>query len=235
MAKHGKKYKEAFTKIDRLKSYELQEALGLLKEVAFANFDETVEAVIKLGVDPRHADQMVRGSVSLPHGTGKTVKVLVFAKGEKAQEAEDAGADYVGDDDLVSKIQGGWFDFDKVVATPDMMASVGKLGRLLGPRGLMPNPKVGTVTNNVKEVVSDLKAGMIEYRVDKAGIIHAPVGKKSFESTQLAENFKSLIDSLVKAKPESAKGQYVRGVYISTTMGPGLKIDQQQLLGELKL
>jgi len=235
MAKHGKKYKEAFTKIDRLKSYELQEALGLLKEVAFANFDETVEAVVKLGVDPRHADQMVRGSVSLPHGTGKTVKVLVFAKGEKAQEAEDAGADYVGDDDLVSKIQGGWFDFDKVVATPDMMASVGKLGRLLGPRGLMPNPKVGTVTNNVKEVVSDLKAGMIEYRVDKAGIIHAPVGKKSFESTQLAENFKSLIDSLVKAKPESAKGQYVRGVYISTTMGPGLKIDQQQLLGELKL
>ena len=207
----------------------------MLKEVAFANFDETVEAVVKLGVDPRHADQMVRGSVSLPHGTGKTVKVLVFAKGEKAQEAEDAGADYVGDDDLVSKIQGGWFDFDKVVATPDMMASVGKLGRLLGPRGLMPNPKVGTVTNNIKEVVSDLKAGMIEYRVDKAGIIHAPVGKKSFESTQLAENLKSLMDSLVKAKPESAKGQYVRGVYISTTMGPGLKVDQQQLLGELKL
>lgn len=235
MAKHGKKYKEAFTKIDRLKSYELQEALGLLKEVAFANFDETVEAVVKLGVDPRHADQMVRGSVSLPHGTGKTVKVLVFAKGAKAQEAEDAGADYVGDDDLVTKIQGGWFDFDKVVATPDMMASVGKLGRLLGPRGLMPNPKVGTVTNNIKEVVSDLKAGMIEYRVDKSGIIHAPVGKKSFESTQLAENLKSLIDSLVKAKPEAAKGQYVRGVYVSTTMGPGLKVDQQQLLGELKL
>ncbi|MEC9491837.1 50S ribosomal protein L1 [Flexistipes sp.] len=235
MAKHGKKYKEALSKIDRLKSYELQEALSLLKEVTFANFDETVEAVVKLGVDPRHADQMVRGSVSLPHGTGKTVKVLVFAKGDKAQEAKDAGADYVGDDDLVTKIQGGWFDFDKVVATPDMMASVGKLGRLLGPRGLMPNPKVGTVTNNIKEVVSDLKAGMIEYRVDKAGIIHAPVGKKSFESTQLAENLKSLIDSLVKAKPESAKGQYVRGVYISTTMGPGLKVDQQQLLGELKL
>ncbi|HCW92544.1 MAG TPA: 50S ribosomal protein L1 [Flexistipes sinusarabici] len=235
MAKHGKKYKEALSKIDRLKSYELQEALSLLKEVTFANFDETVEAVVKLGVDPRHADQMVRGSVSLPHGTGKTVRVLVFAKGDKAQEAKDAGADYVGDDDLVSKIQGGWFDFDKVVATPDMMASVGKLGRLLGPRGLMPNPKVGTVTNNIKEVVSDLKAGMIEYRVDKAGIIHAPVGKKSFESTQLAENLKSLIDSLVKAKPESAKGQYVRGVYISTTMGPGLKVDQQQLLGELKL
>ncbi|AEI14141.1 ribosomal protein L1 [Flexistipes sinusarabici DSM 4947] len=235
MAKHGKKYKEALSKIDRLKSYELQEALSLLKEVTFANFDETVEAVVKLGVDPRHADQMVRGSVSLPHGTGKTVRVLVFAKGDKAQEAKDAGADYVGDDDLMSKIQGGWFDFDKVVATPDMMASVGKLGRLLGPRGLMPNPKVGTVTNNIKEVVSDLKAGMIEYRVDKAGIIHAPVGKKSFESTQLAENLKSLIDSLVKAKPESAKGQYVRGVYISTTMGPGLKVDQQQLLGELKL
>jgi large subunit ribosomal protein L1 len=233
MAKHGKKYKEALAKVDRLKSYDVNEAFNLLKEVAYANFDETVEAVVKLGVDPRHADQMVRGSVSLPHGTGKTVKVLVFAKGEKAKEAEEAGADYVGDDELATKIQGGWFDFDKVVATPDMMASVGKLGRILGPRGLMPNPKVGTVTNNVKEIVSDLKAGMIEYRVDKAGIIHAPVGKKSFESNKLAENIKSLIDSLVKAKPATAKGQYVRGVYVSTTMGPGIKLDQQQLLNEL--
>jgi len=233
MAKHGKKYKEALAKVDRLKSYDVDEALSLLKEVAYANFDETVEAVVKLGVDPRHADQMVRGSVSLPHGTGKTVKVLVFAKGEKAKEAEEAGADYVGDDELATKIQGGWFDFDKVVATPDMMASVGKLGRILGPRGLMPNPKVGTVTNNVKEIVSELKAGMIEYRVDKAGIIHAPVGKKSFESNKLAENIKSLIDSLVKAKPATAKGQYVRGVYISTTMSPGIKLDQQQLISEL--
>lgn len=233
MAKHGKKYKEALAKVDRLKSYGVDEALSLLKEVAYANFDETVEAVVKLGVDPRHADQMVRGSVSLPHGTGKTVKVLVFAKGEKAKEAEEAGADYVGDDELATKIQGGWFDFDKVVATPDMMASVGKLGRILGPRGLMPNPKVGTVTNNVKEIVSELKAGMIEYRVDKAGIIHAPVGKKSFESNKLAENIKSLIDSLVKAKPATAKGQYVRGVYISTTMSPGIKLDQQQLISEL--
>ncbi len=233
MAKHGKKYKEALAKVDRLKSYDVDEALSLLKEVAYANFDETVEAVVKLGVDPRHADQMVRGSVSLPHGTGKTVKVLVFAKGEKAREAEEAGADYVGDDELATKIQGGWFDFDKVVATPDMMASVGKLGRILGPRGLMPNPKVGTVTNNVKEIVSELKAGMIEYRVDKAGIIHAPVGKKSFESNKLAENIKSLIDSLVKAKPATAKGQYVRGVYVSTTMSPGIKLDQQQLISEL--
>lgn len=233
MGKHGKKYKDAVGKIDRTKNYEVNEALDLLKQVAFAGFDETVEAVVKLGVDPRHADQMVRGSVSLPHGTGKSVKVLVFAKGDKAKEAEDAGADYVGESDLVSKIQEGWFDFDKVVATPDMMASVGKLGKILGPRGLMPNPKVGTVTNNVKEIVTELKAGMIEYRVDKAGIIHAPVGKRSFDSGKLAENIKSLVDSLVKAKPATAKGQYVRGVYVSTTMGPGLRLDQQQLLNEL--
>jgi large subunit ribosomal protein L1 len=176
---------------------------------------------------------MVRGSVTLPHGTGKQVRVLVFAKGDKAKEAQEAGADYVGDSDLVSKIQGGWFEFDKVVATPDMMAEVGKLGKILGPRGLMPNPKVGTVTNDVKKVVSELKAGMIEFRVDKAGIVHAPVGKKSFETKKLAENFMALFETLVKAKPASAKGQYIKGVTISTTMGPGVKVDQQKVLASI--
>ncbi|UOD33749.1 50S ribosomal protein L1 [Deferribacteraceae bacterium V6Fe1] len=228
MPRRGKKYKEAIAKIDRLKLYDLEEAIEMAKNTAFAKFDETVDAAIKLGVDPRHADQMVRGSVTLPHGTGKQVKVLVFAKGEKAKEAQEAGADYVGDSDLVSKIQGGWFDFDKVVATPDMMAEVGKLGKVLGPRGLMPNPKVGTVTNDIKKVVTDLKAGMIQYRVDKAGIVHAPVGKKSFETKKLVENFMVLLESLVKAKPASAKGQYVRSITISTTMGPGVKVDQQK-------
>jgi large subunit ribosomal protein L1 len=228
MPRRGKKYKEAIAKIDRLKLYDLEEAIEMAKNTAFAKFDETVDAAIKLGVDPRHADQMVRGSVTLPHGTGKQVKVLVFAKGDKAKEAQEAGADYVGDSDLVSKIQGGWFDFDKVVATPDMMAEVGKLGKVLGPRGLMPNPKVGTVTNDVKKVVTDLKAGMIQYRVDKAGIVHAPVGKKSFETKKLVENFMVLLESLVKAKPASAKGQYIRSITISTTMGPGVKVDQQK-------
>ncbi|MGB9732260.1 MULTISPECIES: 50S ribosomal protein L1 [Calditerrivibrio] len=233
MAKVGKKYKMALEKVDRLKYYDLKEALQLAKEIAFANFDESVDAAIKLGVDPRHADQMVRGSVTLPHGTGKQVKVLVFAKGEKAKEAQEAGADYVGDDDLVKKIQEGWLDFDKVVATPDMMGAVGKLGKILGPRGLMPNPKVGTVTTNIKEVVKNLKAGMIEFRVDKAGIIHAPVGKKSFDVEKLEENFKALLETLIKAKPASAKGQYVRGIAISTTMGPGIKVDQQKVLAEI--
>lgn len=230
MPRRGKKYKEAIAKIDRLKFYDLEEAIELAKKTAYAKFDETVDAAIKLGVDPRHADQMVRGSVTLPHGTGKQIKVLVFAKGDKAKEAQEAGADYVGDSDLVSKIQGGWFDFDKVVATPDMMAEVGKLGKVLGPRGLMPNPKVGTVTNDVKKVVTDLKAGMIQYRVDKAGIVHAPVGKKSFETKKLAENFMVLLESLVKAKPASAKGQYVKSITISTTMGPGVKVDQQKAI-----
>jgi len=205
----------------------------LAKEISFANFDESVDAAIKLGVDPRHADQMVRGSVTLPHGTGRQVRVLVFAKGEKAKEAQEAGADYVGDDDLVKKIQEGWLEFDKVVATPDMMGAVGKLGKILGPRGLMPNPKVGTVTTNVKEVVKNLKAGMIEFRVDKAGIIHAPFGKKSFDVEKLEENFKALLETLIKAKPASAKGQYVRGIAVSTTMGPGIKVDQQKVLAEI--
>jgi large subunit ribosomal protein L1 len=230
MPKRGKKYKEAISKLDRVKLYDLDEAIEVAKKISFAKFDETVDVAIKLGVDPRHADQMVRGSVTLPHGTGRQVRVLVFAKGEKAKEAEEAGADFVGDDDLVKKIQEGWFEFDKVVATPDMMGTVGKLGKILGPRGLMPNPKVGTVTNDVKKVVSDLKAGMIEFRVDKAGIIHAPVGKKSFETEKLKENILVLLDSLLKAKPASAKGQYIRGITISTTMGPGIKVDQQKIL-----
>ncbi|MEF3254977.1 MAG: 50S ribosomal protein L1 [Deferribacterales bacterium] len=233
MAKVGKKYKKALDQVDRLKYYDLKEALKLVKDIAFANFDESVDAAIKLGVDPRHADQMVRGSLTLPHGTGKQVKVLVFAKGEKAKEAEEAGADYVGDEDLVKKIQEGWLDFDKVVATPDMMAAVGKLGKILGPRGLMPNPKVGTVTTNIKDVVKNLKAGMIEFRVDKAGIIHAPIGKRSFEVEKLEENFKALLETLIKAKPASAKGQYVRGIAVSTTMGPGVKVDQQKVLAEI--
>lgn len=233
MGVKGKKYKDSLAKVDRLKAYELQEAVELAKISGFARFDESVDVAIKLGVDPRHADQMVRGSVTLPHGTGKQVRVLAFAKGEKAKEAQEAGADYVGDEDLVKKIQGGWLDFDKVVATPDMMGTVGKLGKLLGPRGLMPNPKVGTVTNDLKKVVTDLKAGMIEFRVDKAGIIHAPFGKKSFESSKLMENFKALLETLVKAKPSTAKGQYVRGITISTTMGPGIKIDQQKVLAEI--
>ena len=233
MPRRGKKYLEAVKQVDKEKAYDLREAIDLVKKIAFANFDETVDVAVKLGVDPRHADQMVRGSVSLPHGTGKQVKVLVFAKGEKAKEAEEAGADYVGDEDLAKKIQEGWLNFDKAVATPDMMPVVGKLGRILGPRGLMPNPKVGTVTNNVKDVVKQLKAGMIEYRVDKAGIIHAPVGKRSFETEKIYENIMTLMESLIKAKPASAKGQYVRGLYISTTMGPGVKVDHQKIINEL--
>jgi large subunit ribosomal protein L1 len=233
MAGKGKKYRAAAEQVDREKLYDLLEAIELSKKIAFANFDETVDIAIKLGVDPRHADQMVRGSVSLPHGTGKDVKVLVFAKGDKAKEAEEAGADFVGDDDLAKKIQEGWFEFDKVVATPDMMATVGKLGRVLGPRGLMPNPKVGTVTQNVGQVVKELKSGMIEYRVDKTGIIHSVIGKKSFDVEKLRENCIALLDSLMKAKPSSAKGQYVRGVAVSTTMGPGVRVDHNKLVNEL--
>jgi large subunit ribosomal protein L1 len=233
MAGKGKKYRAAAEQVDREKLYDLLEAIELSKKIAFANFDETVDIAIRLGVDPRHADQMVRGSVSLPHGTGKDVKVLVFAKGDKAKEAEEAGADFVGDDDLAKKIQEGWFEFDKVVATPDMMATVGKLGRVLGPRGLMPNPKVGTVTQNVGQVVKELKSGMIEYRVDKTGIIHSVIGKKSFDVEKLRENCIALLDSLMKAKPSSAKGQYVRGVAVSTTMGPGVRVDHNKLVNEL--
>lgn len=221
----GKQQKSAREKVDRNKTYQLDEALALVKEVSFAKFDETVDLTVRLGVDPRKADQMVRGAVVLPNGLGKDVRVLVFAKGEKALEATEAGADYVGADDLVEKIKGGWFDFDTAIATPDMMGTVGKIGKLLGPRGLMPNPKVGTVTFELGRAVQEAKSGKVEYRVEKAGIVHAPVGKVSFELTKLQENVLSLVDALVKAKPSTAKGSYLKKVSISSTMGPGVTID----------
>ena len=229
MPKHGKKYEEASKLIDKAAQYEVSEAIELVKKTATAKFDETVEVAFKLGVDPRQSDQMIRGAVVLPNGTGKTQTVLVFAKGEKAKEAEAAGADFVGADDIVAKIQGGWFDFDVAIATPDMMGVVGKIGRLLGPKGLMPNPKTGTVTMDVTKAINDVKAGKIEYRVDKTGIIHAPIGKASFEQEKLEENFKTLCDVLTKAKPASSKGQYIRSVTVSSTMGPGVKINPLKL------
>ena len=226
MAKKSKKYVEALNKIDRTRLYDATEALSLVAEVATAKFDETVEAHIKLGVDSRHADQQVRGAVVLPHGTGKTKRVLVFAKGAKAAEAEAAGADFVGAEELVQKIQGeNWFEFDIVVATPDMMGVVGRLGRVLGPKGLMPNPKSGTVTFDVAKAIDEIKAGKVEYRLDKTNIIHVPVGKVSFGGEKLAENFAALMDAIVKAKPAAAKGQYLRTVAVSLTMGPGIKMD----------
>ena len=225
MAKFGKKYQEAAKLVEADKLYEAAEAFELVKKIVTAKFDETVEVAVKLGVDPKHADQQVRGAVVLPHGTGKTKNVLVFAKGEKAKEAEAAGADIVGAEELVQKIQGGWTDFDVAVATPDMMGLVGRLGKVLGPRGLMPNPKVGTVTLDVTRAINEIKAGKIEYRTDKAGNIHAPIGKGSFESAKLQENFQTLIDTLNKAKPSAAKGQYMRAITVSTTMGPGIKIN----------
>lgn len=225
MVKHGKKYQQALEQVDRDKAYGPTEALDLVKKIAPANFDETVEAAIRLNVDPKRSDQQVRGAVVLPHGTGKTKRVLVFAKGEKAKEAEAAGADYVGDEDLIEKVSQGWLDFDVVVATPDMMGQVGKLGRILGPKGLMPNPKTGTVTFEVEKAVSESKAGKIEYRVDKAGNVHAPIGKVSFETRQLAENLETLIETLIKAKPPAAKGQYIRNVSVSSSMGPGIRVD----------
>ena len=229
MPKHGKKYLEASKLVDRAAQYEVSEAIELAKKTATAKFDETVEVAFRLGVDPRQSDQMIRGAVVLPNGTGKTQTVLVFAKGEKAKEAEAAGADFVGADDIVAKIQGGWFDFDVAIATPDMMGVVGKIGRLLGPKGLMPNPKTGTVTMDVTKAINDVKAGKIEYRVDKTGIIHAPIGKASFEQEKLEENFKTLCDVLIKAKPASSKGQYIRSVTVSSTMGPGVKINPLKL------
>jgi len=229
MPKHGKKYEEASKLVDKAALYEVSEAIELVKKTATAKFDETVEVAFKLGVDPRQSDQMIRGAVVLPNGTGKTQTVLVFAKGEKAKEAEAAGADFVGADDIVAKIQGGWFDFDVAIATPDMMGVVGKIGRLLGPKGLMPNPKTGTVTMDVTKAINDVKAGKIEYRVDKTGIIHAPIGKASFEQAKLEENFKTLCDVLIKAKPASSKGQYIRSVTVSSTMGPGVKINPLKL------
>ena len=230
MAKKGKKYTQAVEKIDRAKLYDAPEALGLVAEIATAKFDETVEAHIKLGVDGRHADQQVRGAIVLPHGTGKTKKVLVFAKGEKAAEAQAAGADFVGAEDLVQKIQSeNWFDFDIVVATPDMMGVVGRLGRGLGPKGLMPNPKSGTVTFDVTKAIEEIKAGKVEYRLDKNNIVHVPVGKVSFGGEKLAENFATLMSAIVKAKPASAKGTYLRSITVASTMGPGVKINAAKI------
>ncbi len=234
MSKHGKRYAAASEKIEREKLYALDEAVALLKEGAKVKFDETVEAVAKLGVDPRHAEQMVRGSVVLPNGIGKTQTVAVFAKGDKAREAADAGADFVGAEDLAEKIQGGWMAFDRAVATPDVMGVVGKIGRILGPRGLMPNPKSGTVSFDVARMVQEIKAGKVEYRVDKAGIVHAPVGKASFEAEALAENISALVDALVRAKPAASKGVYFRGLTISSTMGPGVKVDHQAVIASMK-
>lgn len=225
MAKHGKKYQEAAKLIDRDALLEPNEALELVKKTASAKFDESVEMAVRLGVDPRHADQQIRGAVVLPHGTGKTATVLVFAKGDKAKEAEAAGADFVGAEDMIAKIEGGWLGFDVAVATPDMMGAVGKLGRTLGPKGLMPNPKTGTVTFDVERAVKEIKAGKIEYRVDKAGIIHAPIGKVSFDKEKLVENFNTLMDTLIKAKPAAAKGQYVKTITVSSTMGLGVKVN----------
>jgi large subunit ribosomal protein L1 len=223
--KTGKKRAAALQKPDRSRRYALNEAVALLRETAFANFDESVDVAVRLGVDPKHADQMVRGAVVLPHGTGKTNRVLVFAKGEKVTEAEAAGADFVGGDDLVAKINEGWLEFDTVIATPDMMGQVGRLGRVLGPRGLMPNPKVGTVTFDVSKAVREAKAGKVEFRVEKAGIVHAQIGKKSFGDPELAGNVVSLVGALVKAKPAAAKGAYLRSITLSSTMGPGIKVD----------
>jgi len=232
MPKFGKKYQEAQKLVEKHKLYEADEAVELVKKTATAKFDESVEVAVRLGVDPKHADQQVRGAVVLPYGTGKTIRVLVFAKGEKAKEAEAAGADFVGAEDLVAKIQGGWTDFDVAVATPDMMGMVGKLGKILGPRGLMPNPKVGTVTPDVTRAVNEIKAGKIEYRTDKAGNIHAPIGKVSFDSDKLLANLHTLIDTLIKVKPAAAKGQYLRGITLSTTMGPGVKVNPLRATGK---
>src|SRR5216110_3955124 len=224
MAKHGKKYRSALGKVEQ-RPYQLDEAFGLLKQIAYAKFNETVELSMLLGVDPKHADQMVRGTTVLPHGTGQTKRVLVIAQGDKQREAQEAGADFVGGDDMVEKINSGWVDYDAVIATPDMMRSVGKLGKVLGPRGLMPNPKTGTVTFDVAKAIQEIKAGKVEFRVDKAGIIHAPVGKASFAAESLIANAHALVDSIVKAKPAAAKGKYLKSVTLSSTMGPGVRID----------
>jgi large subunit ribosomal protein L1 len=225
VAKHGKRYLEAAKKVDREKMYEPREALELVKSIAPAKFDETVEVAFRLGIDTKRADQQVRGAVVLPHGTGKTKRVLVFAKGEKAKDAEQAGADFVGDDDLINNVSQGWLDFDVVVSTPDMMGQVGKLGRILGPKGLMPNPKTGTVTFDVAKAVQEIKAGKVEYRADKAGIVHVPIGKVSFDTDKLTENLKTLAEALIKAKPAAAKGTYMRSVTVSSTMGPGVRVN----------
>jgi large subunit ribosomal protein L1 len=229
-----KKKREARDKIDRARKLSIDEGLKTAIEASYAKFDESVDVAVRLGVDPRHADQMVRGTCVLPHGTGRTVRVLVFAKGDKEKEALDAGADHVGSEELAKKIQDGWLDFDKAVATPDMMGVVGKLGKILGPRGMMPNPKVGTVTFDVGRAVSELKGGKVEFRVEKAGIVHAPVGRVSFGPEKLAENLKTLMESIIRLKPSAAKGVYLRGVAVSTTMGPGVRIDTQEIRNLVK-
>ncbi|MFV9568521.1 50S ribosomal protein L1 [Thermoanaerobacter mathranii] len=224
--KRGKKYLESLKLYDKTQQYSSDEAIDIVLKTAKANFDETIDLAVRLGVDPRHADQQVRGTVVLPHGTGKSVKVLVFAKGEKAKEAETAGADYVGAEELVAKIQNeNWFDYDVVVATPDMMGVVGRLGKILGPKGLMPNPKSGTVTFDLEKAIKEIKAGKIEYRVDKGGIIHVPIGKKSFGKEKLLENFRTVMDAIIKSKPAATKGQYIKSVVLSSTMGPGVKVN----------
>jgi large subunit ribosomal protein L1 len=234
MARCGKKYAEARNKVDPQKKYVLTDAVALVIDSAFAKFDESVDMALRLGVDPRHADQMVRGSVVLPHGTGKTTRVLVFAKGEKEKEAKEAGADHVGAEDIAEKIQGGWLDFDKVIATPDMMGTVGKLGKVLGPRGMMPNPKLGTVTFDVAKAVSDMKAGRVDFRVDKSGIVHCSVGKVSFGLDKILDNLKVLLEMIMKLKPSGSKGTYVKGVAVSSTMGPGVRIDPSEVPSFIK-
>ncbi len=225
MAKRGKKYLAARERIDRIKRYTFEEAIELALQCSYASFDETLDIAVRLGVDPRHADQMIRGTVVLPNGLGKEVKVLVFAKGEKVKEAEEAGADYAGGEEWIEKIKGGWLDFDKAVATPDMMGQVGKIGKILGPRGLMPNAKLGTVTFEVAKVVKEIKAGKVDFRVEKTGIVHAPMGKVSFGEGRLLQNISTFMDTLVRLKPPAAKGTYLKGIAISTTMGPGIQVD----------
>ncbi len=230
MPKHGKRYLELNKKVDPERVYQPDEALTAVKELASAKLDETIEAHLRMGVDPRHAEQMVRGSVILPAGTGKQVRVLAFAQADKAREAEEAGADFVGAEDLIQRIQGGWMEFDVAVATPDMMGAVGRLGRLLGPRGLLPNPRTGTVSPEIGKLIRDVRAGRVEFRVDRTGVIHAPIGKASFDEDRLRENLAALVDAVVRAKPPAAKGQYVRTVTLAPTMGPGVKLDIQPTL-----
>lgn len=234
MGHRGKKYLEARSKVDRNKRYELEEGVNLLLQTAYAKFDEGVDLAVRLGVDPKKPDQMVRGTAVLPHGTGKKVRVLVFAKGQKEKEALDAGADVVGAEDLIEKISKGWLEFDKAIATPDLMGQVSKLGKILGPRGLMPNPKVGTVTFDLERAIKEIKAGKVEFKVEKAGVVHVPVGKVSFGPTRLLENIKTLLEVILRAKPPTSKGVYLRSIALSTTMGPGIKIDPGQIRGALK-
>jgi large subunit ribosomal protein L1 len=234
MAKSGKKYVEVKKKIDPQKKYTVDDAVKIVLESAYAKFDESVDVALRLGVDPRHADQMVRGSIVLPHGTGKTTRILVFAKGEKEKEAIEAGADYAGAEDLAEKIQGGWLDFDKVIATPDTMGTVGKLGKILGPRGMMPNPKVGTVTFDVTKAVAEMKAGRVDFRVDKVGIVHCSIGKVSFGKEKIMDNVKALLEMIMKMKPSSSKGTYLKSFTVSSTMGPGVKVDPVEVPSLLK-